>query len=152
MGLALRKALHLGSVLGHRRAELSDVGVVASLRLVAVDVETGRAAHDERCKREPSANDGAKQGQGVGGQGHDASMALASTGSDHDRAKPCLGGNLAIGVSAGATLAALFALGLGKGRLVQRSPIFQGLEILAIGAAAAGLGWILGEILPNLLG
>lgn len=63
-----------------------------------------------------------------------------------------MGGNLAIGISAGATLAALFALGLGKGRLVQRSPIFQGLEILAIGAAAAGLGWILGEIVPNLLG
>ncbi len=62
-----------------------------------------------------------------------------------------MGGNVAIGISAGATLAALFALGLGKGRLVQRSPIFQGLEILAIGAAAAGLGWILGEIVPNLL-
>ena len=63
-----------------------------------------------------------------------------------------MGGNAAIGISAGATLAALFALGMGKGRLVQRSPIFQGLEILVIGAAAAGLGWILGEIVPNLLG
>ena len=42
-----------------------------------------------------------------------------------------MGGSVAIGVSAGATLAALFALGMGKGRLVQRSPIFQGLEILA---------------------
>ena len=62
-----------------------------------------------------------------------------------------MGGSVAIGVSAGATLAALFALGLGKGRLVQRSPIFQGLEILLIGAAAAGLGWVLGEIVPNLL-
>lgn len=62
-----------------------------------------------------------------------------------------MGGNAAIGISAGATLAALFALGMGKGRLVQRSPIFQGLEILVIGAAAAGLGWILGEIVPNLL-
>ena len=62
-----------------------------------------------------------------------------------------MGGNAAIGISAGATLAALFALGMGKGRLVQRSPILQGLEILAIGAAAAGLGWILGEIVPNLL-
>ena len=62
-----------------------------------------------------------------------------------------MGGNVAIGISAGATLAALFALGMGKGRLVQRSPILQGLEILAIGAAAAGLGWILGEIVPNLL-
>ena len=62
-----------------------------------------------------------------------------------------MGGNVAIGVSAGATLATLFALGLGKGRLVQRSPIFQGLEILLIGTAAAGLGWLLGEIVPNLL-
>ena len=62
------------------------------------------------------------------------------------------GGNLAIGVSAGATLATLFALGMGKGRLVQRSPLLQGLEILLIGAAAAGLGWVLGEIVPNLLG
>ena len=62
-----------------------------------------------------------------------------------------MGGNVAIGVSAGATLAALFALGLGKGRLVQRSPILQGLEILAIGTAAAGLGWVLGEIVPNLI-
>ena len=61
------------------------------------------------------------------------------------------GGNLAIGVSAGATLATLFALGMGKGRLVQRSPLLQGLEILLIGAAAAGLGWVLGEIVPNLL-
>ncbi len=62
-----------------------------------------------------------------------------------------MGGNLAIGVSAGATLAALFALGMGKGRLVQRSPLLQGLEILLIGTAAAGLGWILGEIVPNLI-
>ena len=62
-----------------------------------------------------------------------------------------MGGNLAIGVSAGATLATLFALGMGKGRLVQRSPLLQGLEILLIGAAAAGLGWVLGEIVPNLL-
>ena len=63
-----------------------------------------------------------------------------------------MGGNVAIGVSAGATLAALFALGMGKGRLVQRSPILQGLEILLIGTAAAGLGWALGEIIPNILG
>ena len=62
-----------------------------------------------------------------------------------------MGGNVAIGISAGATLAALFALGMGKGRLVQRSPLLQGLEILVIGAAAAGLGWLLGEIVPNLL-
>ena len=61
-----------------------------------------------------------------------------------------MGGNLAIGVSAGATLAALFVLGMGKGRLVQRSPILQGLEILLIGTVAAGLGWVLGEVVPKL--
>ena len=61
-----------------------------------------------------------------------------------------MGGNLAIGVSAGATLAALFVLGMGKGRLVQRSPILQGLEILLIGTVAAGLGWVLGEVVPKI--
>ena len=58
----------------------------------------------------------------------------------------------AIGWSVGLSLTALFALGLVKGRLVQKSPILQGLEILGIGAASAGLGYLLGEWLPRLLG
>jgi len=33
---------------------------------------------------------------------------------------------------------------------VQRSPILQGLEILVIGAVAAGLGWVLGEVIPKI--
>ena len=62
-----------------------------------------------------------------------------------------LGGSRAIGISAGAALASLFVLGTAKGRLVQRSPILQGLEILTIGAAAAGIGWVLGEIIPKIV-
>ncbi len=48
-----------------------------------------------------------------------------------------------------ATLVGLFLLGLGKGRVVQKSPILQGLQILVIGAVAAGIGFVLGEIIPR---
>ncbi len=58
----------------------------------------------------------------------------------------------AIGWSVGLSLLGLFALGLFKGRLVQKSPILQGLEILGIGAVSAALGYGLGELLPRLLG
>lgn len=61
-------------------------------------------------------------------------------------------GPVAIGWSVGLSLAGLFALGLAKGRLVQKSPILQGLEILGIGAASAALGYGLGELLPRILG
>ena len=60
-------------------------------------------------------------------------------------------GKVAIGSSVGATLVGLFALGIGKGRMVHLSPILQGLEILLIGAAAAGLGIALGEGIPRLV-
>ena len=49
-----------------------------------------------------------------------------------------LTGGTAIGVSVGATLAGLFTLGLLKGRMVERSPLLQGLEILGIGSLSAG--------------
>ena len=61
-----------------------------------------------------------------------------------------LTGGQAIGVSVGATLAGLFALGMLKGRLVERSPLFQGLEILGIGSLSAGVGYALGELIPRL--
>ena len=61
-------------------------------------------------------------------------------------------GPTAIGLSVGLSLAGLFALGLAKGRLVRKSPILQGLEILGIGAASAALGYGLGELLPRVLG
>ena len=61
-------------------------------------------------------------------------------------------GPAAIGWSVGLSLTGLFALGLAKGRLVRKSPLLQGLEILGIGAASAVLGYGLGELLPRLLG
>ncbi len=59
-------------------------------------------------------------------------------------------GGQAIAVSVGATLAGLFTLGLVKGRMVERSPLLQGLEILGIGTLSAGLGYALGELIPRL--
>ena len=60
-------------------------------------------------------------------------------------------GGLAISVSIAAALTGLFILGVGKGRLVQRSPILQGLEILTIGAISAGVGFGLGDLIPRLI-
>ncbi len=62
-----------------------------------------------------------------------------------------LEGGLAIGVSIAAALTGLFFLGVGKGRLVQRSPLLQGLEILGIGAVSAGIGFGLGVLVPRLV-
>ena len=61
-----------------------------------------------------------------------------------------LTGGEAIGISVGATLAGLFTLGLVKGRLVERSPLLQGLEILGIGAISAAIGYALGDLIPRL--
>ena len=57
----------------------------------------------------------------------------------------------AIPVSIGVALIGLFALGFGKGRLVQKSPIFQGMEILVIGCVAAGAAFLIGQIVPRLI-
>ena len=62
-----------------------------------------------------------------------------------------LDGWTAISVSVAAALVGLFVLGVGKGRLVQRSPILQGLEILAIGAVSAVIGFGLGDGIPRLV-
>ena len=39
-----------------------------------------------------------------------------------------------------------------KGRLVSKSPVLQGLEILGIGVVSAAIGYALGGIIPRLLG
>ena len=51
----------------------------------------------------------------------------------------------AIVASVVAALTGLFLIGLGKGRLIQKSPLLQGLEVLVIGATASGIGYLLGE-------
>ena len=60
-------------------------------------------------------------------------------------------GGTAIGISIAAALTGLFILGVGKGRLVQRSPILQGLEILSVGEVSAGVGFGVGDLIPRLI-
>lgn len=62
-----------------------------------------------------------------------------------------LEGSAAISISVAAALSGLFILGVAKGRIVQRSPLLQGLEILAIGAISAGVGFALGNVIPRLI-
>ena len=62
-----------------------------------------------------------------------------------------LEGGAAISISVAAALSGLFILGVAKGRIVQRSPLLQGLEILAIGAISAGVGFALGNVIPRLI-
>ena len=58
--------------------------------------------------------------------------------------------SVAVPVSVVGALLGLFALGAGKGRLVNRSPVMQGLEVLGIGTAAAALAFALGDGIPRL--
>ncbi len=62
-----------------------------------------------------------------------------------------LSGWTAIGVSVAAALTGLFVLGVGKGRLVRKSAVLQGLEILGIGAVSAAIGYGLGDGIPRLI-
>ena len=62
-----------------------------------------------------------------------------------------LTGTAAISVSVAGALVALFVLGSLKGRLVQKSPILQGLELLGIGAVSAAIGFALGDGIPRLI-
>ena len=62
-----------------------------------------------------------------------------------------LQGGTAIVVSVTGALLGLFILGMGKGRLVSKSPILQGLEILVIGAISAGIGFVLGDLIPRFI-
>ena len=63
-----------------------------------------------------------------------------------------MSGSAAIAVSVVGSLVGLFILGMGKGRLVSKSPILQGLEILVIGAISAAIGFALGDLVPRLFG
>jgi VIT1/CCC1 family predicted Fe2+/Mn2+ transporter len=58
----------------------------------------------------------------------------------------------ALAFSAGITLLALFAMGLGKARVAHTSALRGGFEVLLIGVGAAILGYILGNIFPHLVG
>ena len=62
-----------------------------------------------------------------------------------------LEGRLAIAISVLTALTGLFILGVGKGRLVNKSPLLQGLEILGIGVVSAAIGFALGDVIPRLV-
>ena len=61
-----------------------------------------------------------------------------------------LAGWTAITVSVAGALVGLFVLGMGKGRMVSKSPLLQGLEILGIGIISAAIGFALGDLVPRL--
>jgi VIT1/CCC1 family predicted Fe2+/Mn2+ transporter len=60
--------------------------------------------------------------------------------------------DVAVYASVIATGGVLFAIGVVKTRWTHRSPISSGIEILAIGALAGIVGYLLGTVLPKLLG
>jgi VIT1/CCC1 family predicted Fe2+/Mn2+ transporter len=63
-----------------------------------------------------------------------------------------LPGMAAIPASIGLTLMALALVGVAKARAAHRSVLPSVLEVVGIGAAAGGLGYLLGDWLPRLLG
>ena len=60
--------------------------------------------------------------------------------------------DLALYASVAATGAVLFAIGVAKTRWTHRSPLWSGVEILAIGALAGVVGYLFGTALPTVLG
>jgi len=50
------------------------------------------------------------------------------------------------------TLAMLFLVGVGKGKVLRKPPLLSGLEVLAVGTVSGGLGYAIGELLPRVLG
>ncbi len=55
-------------------------------------------------------------------------------------------------VSLVCTLAALFALGLAKGRVARMSAVKSGLQVAAIGSISAALGFLIGRVVSNIAG
>jgi VIT1/CCC1 family predicted Fe2+/Mn2+ transporter len=54
--------------------------------------------------------------------------------------------------SLAATALALFGLGLVKGRVAGMALLRSGVQVLAIGGASAGIGYLIGVLVPGLLG
>ncbi|MBI2885686.1 MAG: VIT1/CCC1 transporter family protein [Chloroflexi bacterium] len=50
------------------------------------------------------------------------------------------------------TLFVLFLVGVGKGMVLHRPSLRSGLEVVAVGTASAALGYVIGSMLPSLLG
>ena len=50
------------------------------------------------------------------------------------------------------TLVTLFLVGVAKGSFLQRQPLRSGLEVVAVGTISALVGYLIGAVLPGLLG
>ena len=128
-GLPAADARHVAEVIGRHREVLLNLKV---LKQFGVAVE--------------EAGGSALQGAGVMG----AAFALGALAPILPYL--LLPVDVAIYGSVIATGAVLFAIGVVKTRWTHGSPLWSGLEILAIGALAGIVGYLLGTVLPNLLG
>ena len=57
---------------------------------------------------------------------------------------------VALAVSLAATGGALFGLGVVKGRVARMAIVRSGLQVLAVGGASAGIGYLIGTVVPHL--
>jgi VIT1/CCC1 family predicted Fe2+/Mn2+ transporter len=55
-------------------------------------------------------------------------------------------------VSLVCTLAALFALGIVKGRVARQHLLRAGIQVLLIGGVSASVGWIIGHVVTKAVG
>ena len=60
--------------------------------------------------------------------------------------------SIALPVSLTVTVLSLFALGLVKGRVVRTALMRSGLEVLLVGGTSASLGYLIGVVVPRMLG
>jgi hypothetical protein len=54
----------------------------------------------------------------------------------------------ALAISLAATGVALFALGVVKGRVTRLALVRSGIQVLVIGGASAGIGYLIGAVVP----
>ena len=58
----------------------------------------------------------------------------------------------ALPISLGCTLVALFVLGVVKGTVARQRVLFAGGQVLLIGGVSAGVGWVIGHLVTNIVG
>jgi VIT1/CCC1 family predicted Fe2+/Mn2+ transporter len=59
---------------------------------------------------------------------------------------------VALPISLGCTLVALFALGIIKGSVARQRLLAAGLQVLLIGGVSAGVGWLIGHLVTEIVG
>ena len=59
---------------------------------------------------------------------------------------------IALPISVGCTLIALFVLGIIKGTVARQRLLFSGVQVLLIGGVSAGVGWVIGHLVTKVVG